>query len=154
MFSPGPASAPDTAARQPAAWQAASSHFDWKLQYEEDMADTRMGLISSSLRQCLPVSTIHRCPEQEKTEKSLSVAASGQLWCVGIAALAAVCRLQEPGQRDQGSRADRAAPPPHRTQGARHTRHTGHVTPPRLTKPRVSSPRVAAACSQPGPWSV
>ena len=47
------ASAPDTAAReqqqQPAAWQAASSHFDWQLQYEEDMADIKMGLISSSL---------------------------------------------------------------------------------------------------------
>ena len=59
------------------------------MKQEEDMADIKMSLVSSSLRQCLPVSTVHRCPEQEKSEKSVSVAASGQLRCVGSSSLQA-----------------------------------------------------------------
>ena len=72
-----------------AVWQAARSHFDWQLKQGKDMADIKMSLMSSSLRQCLPVSAVHRCSEQEKTEKSLIVTASGQLRCVGMQAAGA-----------------------------------------------------------------
>ena len=59
LFSPGPASAPDMAAREQRQhykwiWQAARSHFDWQLKQGEDMADIKNNFIfSASVSPCV-----------------------------------------------------------------------------------------------------